>query len=171
MRDADGAGGRQTKQIRSVRDSRRREVLGRVREDPIQTMITRLAHISLQVRDIQRAIAFYRDGLGFPVAFEFARKGALGGVYFAVGGQSFLEVFENDPPVGITHFCLETDDIDAFIAGATAKGIVCTPKALGDCGTWQTWLRDPDGNAFEIHQYTDASMQFCGGTCEITWQL
>lgn len=134
-------------------------------------MITRLAHISLQVHDIQRSIAFYRDGLGFPIAFEFVRDGKLGGVYFSVGDRSFLEVFEVNPPVGITHYCLETDDIDAFITGAEAKGIACTPKELGGCGTWQTWLRDPDGNAFEIHQYTDASMQFSGGTCEITWKF
>lgn len=134
-------------------------------------MITRLAHISLQVSDLARSIRFYRDGLGFPIAMEFARKGVPAGAYFAVGDRSFLEVYENNPPIGITHFCLETDDIDAFIEKATAHGIVCTPKELGGCGTWATWLRDPDGNAFEIHQYTEKSMQFAGGTCEITWEL
>ena len=34
-------------------------------------MITRLAHICLQVKDMQRTVAFYRDGLGFPVTFIF----------------------------------------------------------------------------------------------------
>ena len=132
-------------------------------------MITRLAHICLQVKDIQRTVAFYRDGLGFTMVFTFKKAGAFKGAYFALGGQSFIEVFEVDEPVGITHFCLETDDIDAFIAAATAKGISCTPKSLGGDHTWQTWLRDPDGHAFEIHQYTDSSMQFHGGECEITW--
>jgi len=132
-------------------------------------MITRLAHICLQVRDMGRCIAFYRDGLGFPIAFTFQKQGALKGCYFKLGERSFIEVFETDTPVGITHFCLECDDIDAFIAAATAKGIPCTPKKLGGDGAWQTWLRDPDGHAFEIHQYAPGAMQFAGGVCEITW--
>ena len=53
---------------------------------------------------------------------------------------------------------------------APAKGIACSAKQLGGDHTWQTWLRDPDGNAFEIHQYTEHSMHFTGGECEITWR-
>ena len=132
-------------------------------------MIKRLAHVCLQVRDIQKTVAFYRDGLGFPIAFSFTKKGKLKGAYFAMGDNTFVEVFEVDSPVGITHFCLETDDIDDFMAKASAKNIECTPKKLGCDQTWQTWLRDPDGNAFEIHQYTDQSRQFKGGECEMTW--
>lgn len=134
-------------------------------------MVSRLAHISLQVKSISRAIAFYRDGLGFPIALTFKKEGLLKGAYFALGNRSFLEVFEVDVPVGITHFCIETDDMDGFIAAASARNIPCTPKAMGGCRTWQTWLRDPDGNAFEVHQYTDRSMQFHGGECEITWDI
>lgn len=155
-------------QSKSEHDSRRLKVSGSFA--PF-TMITRLAHISLQTTNLERCIAFYRDGLGFPIAMTFVREGKLAGAYFAVGERSFLEVYENDPACGITHFCLETDDIDDFIASATAKGIACSSKKLGGCGSWATWLRDPDGNAFEIHQYTDRSMQFRGGACEITWNL
>ena len=132
-------------------------------------MIKRLAHICLQVKDMQKTVAFYRDGLGFPVTFTFEKAGALKGAYFSLGGQSFIEAFETEKPVGITHFCLETDDIDAFIVATTAKGIACSPKSLGADQSWQTWLRDPDGNAFEIHQYTEHSKQLLGGVCEMTW--
>lgn len=132
-------------------------------------MVSRLAHICLQVKNMNRTIAFYRDGLGFPVAFTFQKDGKLKGAYFALGDRSFIEVFEVEEPCGITHFCLETGDIDAFIAAAAAHNIPCTPKELGGDHTWQTWLRDPDGHAFEIHQYTERSMQFHGGECEITW--
>jgi lactoylglutathione lyase/glyoxylase I family protein len=133
-------------------------------------MIQRLAHICLQTKDVRRSIAFYRDGLGFPVAFTFTKNGKVAGAYFALGNRSFLEVFEEPNPCGITHFCLETNDMDAFIAAAAAKGIECSPKKLGADHSWQTWLRDPDGHAFEVHQYTDRSMQFHGGECEITWR-
>lgn len=133
-------------------------------------MIKRLAHLCIQVKDIQRSVAFYRDQLGFPVAFTFTKNGRLSGAYFKLGEHSFIEAFEMKKPDGITHFCLETDDIDSFIAQASAKGIACSAKQLGCDHTWQTWLRDPDGNAFEIHQYTAKSMQFLGGECEITWR-
>lgn len=132
-------------------------------------MTARLAHICLQVKDMDRCLAFYRDGLGLPAAFTFTKNRRCKGAYFALGNRSFIEVFEVEQPVGITHFCIETDDIDAFIAAAAVKGIACTPKQLGGDHTWQTWLRDPDGNAFEIHQYTERSMQFHGGVCEIDW--
>lgn len=80
--------------------------------------------------------------------------------YFSFGEQTFLEVFEVDEPAEMVHFCLEIDDIDGFIAETAAKGIECTPKKQGCDHTWQTWLKDPDGHAFEIHQYTDESLQF-----------
>lgn len=132
-------------------------------------MIKRLAHICLQVTDIRRSLAFYHDGLGIPIQFRFMRKGELKGAYLKLGEQSFIEIFEVEKPVGITHFCLETDDIDGFIAAATAKGIACTAKKIGSDQAWQSWLRDPDGNAFEVHQYTPQSMQLVGGEAEITW--
>jgi hypothetical protein len=42
-------------------------------------------------------------------------------------------------------------------------------EKLGCDDTWQIWLKDPDGNAFEVHQYTPKSMQFTGGTVEADW--
>ena len=32
----------------------------------------------------------------------------------------------------------------------------------GQSETWQMWIHDPDGNKFEIMQYTDKSLQFKG---------
>ena len=50
-----------------------------------------------------------------------------------------------------------------------ARGITFPEKKLGCDHTWQIWLKDPDGNAFEVHQYTPGSMQFTGGTVEADW--
>jgi lactoylglutathione lyase len=136
-------------------------------------MIIRLAHVCLHVADIRRTIAFYHDALGFPVQFTFEKNGALMGAYFAIGNGSFIEAFQvAEPRVannGINHFCLECDDIDAFASACSAKGIACTPKILGSDQAWQSWLQDPDGNRFEVHQYTERSMQQHGGMVEITW--
>ena len=132
-------------------------------------MIKQLAHICLETADLQRSIAFYHDGLGLPVTFTFTRKGKVIGAYFSLGGRSFIEIFERNPPATTVHFSLETDDLDGFVSAARAKGIECTRKQMGACGTWAIWVHDPDGNAFEVQQYTDKSHQFKGGECEVDW--
>ncbi len=132
-------------------------------------MIKRLAHVCIQVSDIQRTIEYYTKTLDLPVVFRFMRGEAVMGCYFDLGNGTFLEAFESERPCGITHFCLETDDLDAFLAEMARKNVPCTPKKIGCDHTWQTWLRDPDGNAFEVHQYTPGSLQFEGGEVQVDW--
>jgi catechol 2,3-dioxygenase-like lactoylglutathione lyase family enzyme len=136
-------------------------------------MFTRIAHVCLNARDLERSVAWY-EKMGFGIRFRFTRKGSQFGVYMVIAEGTFVEIFE-DPnlgPVvnnGIAHFCLETDDIDAVVAKLTERGVAVTPKKLGVDNTWQVWLEDPDGNRFEVHQYTPASTQFSGGTVEADW--
>ena len=132
-------------------------------------MLKRLAHLCLEVTDIKRTIAFYSEGIGLPVKFTYRQDGEVRGVFFQIGPESFIEAFQVSKPTGITHFCIESDDLDGFIASMQAKGIACTPKCRGNDHTWNTWLRDPDGNAFEIHEYTEESMQRVGGEAVISW--
>ena len=70
---------------------------------------------------------------------------------------------------GLKHFCLEADDIDLVMQQLTAQGVDFTPKKLGCDNTWQIWLKDPDGNAFEVHQYTATSAQSMGQVVEADW--
>ncbi len=140
---------------------------------PSNGLFTRLAHVCLNVRDLAVALEFYRR-LGFDERFSFTRGGRDYGRYLALGDSSFLEIFE-DPqrgPVvnnGLAHFCLETRDLDALMAQLDARGVPYTPPKLGCDHTRQIWLKDPDGNAFEVHQYTPASLQTRGGTVEADW--
>ena len=136
-------------------------------------MFKRLAHVCLNASDLERSIAFY-EKLGFRIVFRFTRNGSPFGVYMQLAEGSFIEIFE-DPnlgPVvnnGILHFCLETDDMDALVAQLAERGVPTAPKKMGVDNTWQFWLEDPDGNRFEVHQYTPASTQFVGGTVEADW--
>lgn len=136
-------------------------------------MITRLAHVCLNVRDLQRSLAFYRDALGLPVQFTFEKGGRQTGVYLAVGERNFIEIFERADvqPVntGIVHFCLEVDDLEAAISALTAKGVMASARKQGADHSWQSWIQDPDGNRIELHQYTEASNQRVGGTVQVTW--
>jgi lactoylglutathione lyase/glyoxylase I family protein len=112
--------------------------------------------------------------LGFKPKFQFTRNGSLYGVYLQIGNDNFIEMFENkhmDAAVntGLAHFCLETGDLDALITMLKKENIEFTPKKKGCDNTWQIWLKDPDGNSFEVHQYTTESLQFRGGIVEADW--
>lgn len=136
-------------------------------------MLKRIAHVCLNVKNLDRSLDFYTR-LGFVPVFRFTRAGKPFGVYLRLAESTFIEIFEDptlEVPVntGLLHFCLETDDLDGMMAELGAKGIAFTEKKLGCDHTWQIWLKDPDGNAFEVHQYTPGSMQFTGGTVEADW--
>lgn len=136
-------------------------------------MFKGIAHVCLNVRDLKRSIAYY-EKLGFKIRFDFTRKGRDFGVYMEVAPGQFVEMFE-EPNLGtivnngLVHFCLEAEDIDAVMSQLTQAGVAFTPKKLGCDNTWQIWLEDPDGNKFEVHQYTKDSTQFTGGTIEADW--
>lgn len=136
-------------------------------------MFKRIAHVCLNVKDLDRSLDFYTR-VGFEPVFHFTRQGRPFGVYLKLAHASFIEIFE-DPkllaPVntGLVHFCLESDDLDQLMTDLRDRGIEFSEKKLGCDNTWQIWLEDPDGNAFEIHQYSPRSMQFTGGTVEADW--
>ena len=116
----------------------------------------------------------YYQKIGFKPKFKFTRRGKHFGHYLEIGKNNFIELFENpemSTPVntGILHFCLESKDIDTFIKKLDSLGIMHTDKKLGCDNTYQIWLSDPDGNAFEIHEYTENSLQKLGGEVEADW--
>jgi len=136
-------------------------------------LFKRLAHVCLHAQNLQRSLDFYHK-LGFVDRFKFTRKGKDFGMYMEIADKTYIEVFEvprTGPVVnnGLAHFCLETDDMDALMAHLSAQGVAFTPKKQGIDFTWQIWLEDPDGNKFEVHQYTEKSMQQKGGVVEADW--
>jgi len=129
--------------------------------------------VCLYVKDLGRSVDFYSK-LGFKKRFAFNKNGNLFGVYLEFGNGNFIEIFSdanrNSGAAGsLAHFCLETPDIDAAIKSLASRGIEHTPKKLGSDTTYQIWLKDPDGNDFEIHQYTSESSQIIGRDVEADW--
>ncbi|MCL2182323.1 MAG: VOC family protein [Chitinispirillia bacterium] len=138
---------------------------------------TKIAHVCLYVSNLERSLAFYSK-LGFEKRFVFNRGGKLFGAYLKFGeGDNFIELFEDPSPTRtagngagrLAHFCLETGDIDAAARSLSNAGVDFTPKKLGCDQTYQIWLKDPDGNEFEVHQYTPKSSQLAGGDVEADW--
>jgi lactoylglutathione lyase/glyoxylase I family protein len=136
-------------------------------------MFKRISHVCANSSDLPRTLDFHAL-LGLTPVVAFTRKGKQIGAFLRISDSDFVEVFEKSsvvttPPLGIHHFCLEVDDLDAVIADLRSKGLAIEEKHRGCDGTWQTWLQDPDGNRIELHQYTNTSLQLTGGTMEVDW--
>jgi lactoylglutathione lyase/glyoxylase I family protein len=136
-------------------------------------MFKKLAHICINVSNLDSSLDFYKS-LGFKVNFLFTRNGKNFGAYLEISSGSFIEIFENPEQTkkencGLAHFCLEADDIDLIITKLAEFKISHTEKKLGCDGTYQIWLKDPDGYPFEIHQYTKDSSQFTMKNVEADW--
>lgn len=94
-------------------------------------------------------------------------------VYLEIAPNQFVELFpatENQKPhpnwneyKGYSHFALIVDDIYQTREELKAKGVEFdTDISKGPSETYQMWTHDPDGNKFEIMQYTENSIQLKG---------
>lgn len=95
--------------------------------------------------------------------------------YFEVVPGQFIEMFPNiDLPhdvewykrTGLNHFSLTVDDIHETLEELKKAGIqvISEPSKVleGPSETWQFWAQNPDGNHFEVQQFTDKSYQRIG---------
>ena len=94
-------------------------------------------------------------------------------VYIEIAPGQFIELFpknEGQGPhdewnqnLGYSHFALLVDDIYKTKEELIANGVeLDTDISKGPSETYQMWVHDPDGNKFEIMQYTDKSFQVVG---------
>jgi glyoxylase I family protein len=137
-------------------------------------MIKRLAHANLVSKDLAASEHFYCDVLGMKRVFDFLENGSLFGFYLDAGDMTFIEIFKQRKDVNIEsplipHLCLEVEDIDSAIEDIRSKGWTITDKKRGGDQSWQAWMKDPDGLAIEVMQYTKESSQFTGNPCIVTW--
>ena len=100
-------------------------------------LITRIDHVAIVVRNIDQALAFYRDLLGMqPSAIKTLPGEGVRIAFLPSGGPggSEIELVEPlDPATGVAqflekrgeglhHICLETPDIDAALTYLQARG-------------------------------------------------
>ncbi|HWA84873.1 MAG TPA: VOC family protein [Opitutus sp.] len=141
-------------------------------------VIRQLAHLCLFTNQLDAMIEFYRDRLGFPVAFTMHNDdGFAFGYYFDLGNATFVEVFDQKgavkqwggdavprkPNEGVRfgHFCLEVLGLEETCAELTSRGVkILRPPKVGMDHSRQAWIADPDGNSIELMEYTAKSLQF-----------
>lgn len=129
-------------------------------------MKPRITLITLGVDDLERAVAFYRDGLGFPTEGIIGREFEHGAVAFFNLEGVRLAVFERDnlardmglgsrpaspADFSIAHNVRAREEVDAVIAEAhKAGGTVLKPAAETFWGGYAGYFQDPDGHAWEV---------------------
>ncbi len=119
----------------------------------------RIGHVHLKVADLERALAFYRDVLGFQLTQRFGRDAAFvsaGGYHHHIGLNTWESAGGAPPPAGRTglyHLAIlyptRSELADAFLR-LTRAGI--SLEGAADHGVSEAlYLRDPDGNGVELY--------------------
>ena len=133
-------------------------------------MITGIGHVAFRVTDLERALDFYCDKLGFREAFRLDREGEPSPwiVYLQIAPGQFVELFpgareigpQPEAAAGYNHFCLLVDDMATTLRQLTERGLEMTGAPRhGLDHNWQYWLTDPDGNRIELMQIVRDSPQ------------
>jgi uncharacterized protein len=126
-------------------------------------MEPRISLITLGVKDLERSLRFYRDGLRLPTTWG-TEKGVIffqtSGVTLALYPYEELAkdvsedfVVERSKFTGITiaHNVRQRDEVDRLLAQAAAAGAKIEKPAQGaSWGGYSGYFSDPDGYVWEI---------------------
>jgi catechol 2,3-dioxygenase-like lactoylglutathione lyase family enzyme len=130
-------------------------------------MKPRISIITIGVDDLERAVRFYRDGLGFPTRGIVGTEYEHGAVAFfdLVNGQKLALWSRRDMaheakvslgPRSATEFSLghlvrSRGDVDALIEQARRAGAIVTdPPHDAFWGGYTASFQDPDGHLWEV---------------------
>lgn len=130
-------------------------------------MKPRLTVLTLAVDDLDRALRFYRDGLGFATPGIFGTEFEHGAVVF-IDLQPGLKLalwprrslahdtgLPLQPPsateLSLGHNVRARDEVDAVMAQAAAAGaVVVKPAQDTFWGGYSGYFQDPDGHLWEV---------------------
>jgi catechol 2,3-dioxygenase-like lactoylglutathione lyase family enzyme len=116
-------------------------------------LVADIHHVSLNVLDTERSLAFYSDvlGLGKLARPDFDFNGA----WLDAGNGRQIHLIETDSvPADVgQHFAFLVDDIDHVVEVVRAAGYeIPDAKTVRGGVARQTFVRDPDGNRVEFNQ-------------------
>jgi len=118
-------------------------------------------HVALRARDYEKSLAFYTDGMGFPVAHSWG-EGDKRIALLDLGDGNYLELFATPADLEITvgnqffHLALRSVDVDGDIEKVRALGcpITIEPKSVEVNGKTIRvgFFLGPDGETWEFFQ-------------------
>jgi catechol 2,3-dioxygenase len=119
-----------------------------------------IGHVHLKVSDLERAVAFYRDVLGFDVQHRYADQAAFlsaGGYHHHIGLNTWESKGGSPPPPGTTglyHVAIRYPDRQALAQAVKAVVDAGVPlSGASDHGVSEAiYLHDPDQNGIELYR-------------------
>jgi predicted lactoylglutathione lyase len=124
-------------------------------------MAAAISCVTFPVDDLQKSLAFYRDGLGLTVEESDEEHAAfdLDGVYVVILDRSefgtYVEKVGHRPAARgaaetiVSYFADSKADVDAFMAKAKAAGAQVS-AANDEDGVYSGYFTDPDGHIWEV---------------------
>ena len=124
-------------------------------------MEPRISLVTLGTYDLARAIAFYRDGLGWPMS----KAGGGDAAFFQIGGavlglyprHLLAEDAQLDPAgsgfggITLAHNVSSREQVDAVLAEAVKAGATLLKAArTAEWGGYSGYFADPDGYPWEV---------------------
>ena len=119
---------------------------------------TRIGHVHLKVADLERAVRFYHDALGFDLITRFGEQAAFlsaGGYHHHIGLNTWESKGGGPPPFGTSglyHFAINYPtrrDLAAALKRLLDSGWGI--DGASDHGTHEAiYLHDPDENGIEL---------------------
>jgi len=107
-------------------------------------------HVSINVPDVDAAVAFYTGVLGGSVRDDRPDFG-FGGAWIDVGDSQVHLIEAAPPPVLGQHFAIRVADLDDAVAELRMHGVdIADPSPVGPGR--QTFLTDPAGNTVELYE-------------------
>jgi catechol 2,3-dioxygenase len=120
---------------------------------------TRIGHVHLKVADLDRALGFYRDVLGFEVTQRYGGQAVFlsaGGYHHHIALNTWESRGGSPPPPGTTglyHVAIVYPTRAALADALRRLGAAGIPlDGASDHGVSEAlYLRDPDGNGVELY--------------------
>lgn len=115
----------------------------------------RVNYVMVFVTDMERAVAFYRDGVGLPLRFqspgwtEFATDGATLALHLAER-KGPLDPATKAPVAGLCRPGFSVEDLDAFHQRMASHHVLCIQEPTPIFGARVAQYVDPDGLVFSV---------------------
>jgi len=121
--------------------------------------ITGISHVGYFTSDLPKALAFYRDLLGFEEMYDLKKPGTndVRIAFIKINDHQHIELFTDkptNPPNMMSHICFTVSDIEQMKSYLRSQNIPVTspPNSKTRTGDYAFEIKDPDGMLVEFVQ-------------------
>ena len=123
--------------------------------------IVGLNHVGISVPDIDEAVAYYTETMGFPEAFRVVGdSGEIALVYVQVSQNTFVELQPANPqrPPGLNHFGVHVEDMEAVTEMWKQQGADVGEIRSSSTNAILSNILDPNGVRMELGELPPESL-------------